>query len=249
MNRNNFLDIDFFGCEYQPIICANTQEIFAYEALARFRSNGKSISPNLIFEELHKYPQYFFNLESLMKKFQISHRPENLPLFVNLDPHVCAIKEDLAHWLSFFQRQENLVVEIIENTTTNNLANVIQFMRELGKYGGQLALDDFGSPGRMFSLDMLEYINYLKLDMHWLNSIARSDAYKLLLKGLIEFAKSKHIPCIFEGIETREKFQLAVQMGADYVQGFLFKDQFMQVQSKCRLEFAPTVIRRIDRWA
>jgi len=249
MNRNNFLDLDSFGCEYQPIICPLTQDIFAYEALARFKSNGKSIPPNLVFDELHKYPQSFFKLEALMKDFQICHRPANRPLFVNLDPHVCARKEHLAHWLSFFQGQENLVVEIIENTTTNNLTNVIQFMGELGQFGGQLALDDFGSPGRMFSLDMLEYTNYLKLDMHWLNLIARNDSYKLLLKGLIEFAKAKKIPCIFEGIETREKLKLAEQMGADYVQGFLFKDQFMQVPSRYCLEFGPTAMEKIRRWA
>jgi len=70
-----------------------------------------------------------------MKDFQIQHRPANRPLFVNLDPHVCEGKENLAHWISFFQEQENLVVEIIENTTVNNLANVIQFMGELGKFG------------------------------------------------------------------------------------------------------------------
>ena len=113
MKSNNLLDIDSFGCEYQPIICPNSQDIFAYEALARFKVNGKSISPNLIFDALHKYPKSFFNLEALMKDFQIQHRPANRPLFVNLDPHVCEGKENLAHWISFFQGKENLVVEII----------------------------------------------------------------------------------------------------------------------------------------
>ncbi|MBO1346759.1 MAG: EAL domain-containing protein [Hormoscilla sp. GUM202] len=79
--------------------------------------------------------------------------------------------------------------------------------------------------------------------MHWLNLIARSDSYRFLLPGLIEFAKAKNITCIsFEGIETREKLKLAEQMGADYVQVFLFKDQFIQVQSKCRL--LTTVVER-----
>ena len=53
-----------FGVEYQPIISCKSQEVFAYESLARFyTADNKSIRPDLVYESLHSSPLSLFQIE------------------------------------------------------------------------------------------------------------------------------------------------------------------------------------------
>lgn len=220
-----------FVCEYQPIICIKTQKIHGYEALARFKIDDQPIPPNVIFNFLHQDLAMLFLLETEVKKFQIKHRPQNTLLFLNLDPDCCESQNHLNYWKSQFEQASDLVVEIIENTRVSNLDKIKQLMQHLNKSGISVALDDFGAADRLFCFDLLERTNYLKLDIHWFEYLDRSNPYKLLLLGLINFAKAQNIKCIFEGIETPQKLKLAEELGVDYVQGFLFREHFIQAQS------------------
>lgn len=56
----NILKTGDFHTEYQPILSLETGKIFAYEALARFYVEGKSISPEFVFNELHQEVDLFF---------------------------------------------------------------------------------------------------------------------------------------------------------------------------------------------
>ncbi|MCL1469886.1 EAL domain-containing protein [Argonema antarcticum] len=232
MKANIFqiLEQNLFFCEYQPIVCPTNNIIHAYEALARFKINGEYIPPDLVFGSLHQDKMLFFKLESRIKNFQICHRPANFNLFLNLDPHVCEEDYQLEYWLSTFSNQVNLVVEIIENTSVSNLYNIKKFMQLLGKCGIKVALDDIGGINNLFSFELLEYANYLKFDRRWFELIYYSESYKIILQGLIAFAKSKGNLCIFEGVETEEQLKLAGELGVDYVQGFLFRDRFILAQ-------------------
>ncbi len=75
-----------FGVEYQPIVCCKSQEIFAYESLARFFSkSNQAIRPDLVYESLHSSPLSLFQVEYQQKKLQLSFAVNNYNLFVNLD--------------------------------------------------------------------------------------------------------------------------------------------------------------------
>jgi EAL domain-containing protein (putative c-di-GMP-specific phosphodiesterase class I) len=217
------------ACEYQPIVSTEDERIWGYESLARFTLDGQDFAPNEVFGSLHDYRTLFFALESRAKTFQIEHRPKNSRLFLNLDPHVCEEPYQLAHWLESLSGQPDLIVEIIENTTITNLDNIQRFTATLAEFGIQVALDDVGGSRNLFSFDLLETCNYVKLDRRWFARLEKDSAYRALINGLVQFAKARGIAVVFEGVETRRHLSIAKTLGVDFVQGYLFRDEFVNV--------------------
>ena len=217
------------ACEYQPIVEAESERIWGYESLARFVLDGQAFAPNEVFDSLHDDRTLFFALESRSKAFQLEHRPKKTRLFVNLDPHVCEEPYQLEHWLAAFGGQADLVVEIIENTTITNLENIQRFTATLAEHGIQVALDDVGGSRNLFSFDLLESCNYVKLDRRWFTRLEKDDSYRALLSGLVQFARARGIGIVFEGVETRRHLSIARALGVELVQGYLFRDAFLSV--------------------
>jgi len=229
------LETSRLACEYQPIIRASNLEIWGYEALARFTLDGRSVPPDRVFEALHTDRTLFFMLESRTKRFQIKHRPKGTRLFVNIDPHVCELDYQLEHWLSAFSDQDDIVVEIIENTGVSNVDAVRHFTERVTDAGVQVALDDVGGHNSLFSFELLEHCHVIKLDRRWLARFERDPAYGQLVQGLLAFAKARGIASVLEGVETSEHLARAQALGVDFVQGFLFRDAFANVQDTARM--------------
>ncbi|MBK6684270.1 MAG: EAL domain-containing protein [Deltaproteobacteria bacterium] len=232
------LEANRFACEYQPIVRADTEEVWAYEALARFSFDGEVVPPNRVFGALRQDPTLFFMLEARVKTFQLTHRPRGVRLFVNLDPQVCEEAYQLDHWLESLRGHENLVVEIIENTSVTNQENIRRFMQRLSDVGVDAALDDIGGSQNLFSFDLLDHCHYLKLDRRWFDRLAEHPSYRALLAGLIEFARARGIHTVLEGIESRRDLSFARSLGVDFIQGFLFRDAFVTVKD------VPLALRR-----
>lgn len=215
------------ACEYQPIVSAKDESIWAYEALARFSVGTASFAPDEVFNALHQERARFLDLETRAKRFQLKNRPVGRRLFVNLDPDVCEGAAALDHWISELGGADDLVVEIIENTSVTNLDNIQRFTRTLDGTGVDVALDDIGGSKNLFSFDLLEDIRYLKLDRRWFVRLERQPAYRALIKGLIDFAIERGVLTVLEGVETRRQLSIAKSLGVDFVQGFLFRDAFV----------------------
>ncbi len=218
------------ACEYQPIVRAADESIWGYEALARFSVAGESYAPDEVFHALHDQRARFLALETRAKRFQIEHRPKGHPLFVNLDPDVCE-GAALDHWVTELGGADDLVVEIIENTSVTNLDNVRRFTQRLDGSGVNVALDDIGGSKNLFSFDLLDDIRYLKLDRRWFERLDRDNAYRSLLTGLIEFARARGVGTVLEGVESRRHLSVARGLKVDFVQGFLFADAFVYAGS------------------
>ncbi len=229
------LEANQLACEYQPIVRVSDQEIWAYEALARFRLDEDLIAPNLVFDALHSDRTRFFMLESRSKRFQLRHRPKGARLFVNLDPKVVEIDHHLEHWLGIFGSQQDLVVEILENTSAENLDSVRSFADRLHATGVDVALDDVGGHENFFSFELLEHCQILKLDRYWLSRFERDPAYIDLIKGMLSFARSRGIHSVLEGVETASHLECAKTLGIDFVQGFLYRDAFINVREPVSL--------------
>lgn len=219
-----------FATEYQPLLDVQTLETRGYEALARFVLDGESFPTDAIFDVLHDDRMLFFMLEARLKTFQIQHRPQGYPLFLNIDPDVCEEGYQLEHWLNTFSREPDITVEIIENTSVTNLAKIRSFVSALSHANIGVALDDLGGHRNLVSIDLLEHANVLKFDRSWLARISRQEGYRRLLTGLISFARASNIRCILEGVETQSDLTLARELGVDFAQGYLFREHFLYVR-------------------
>jgi len=215
-----------YGVCYEPIVTVDDMHIVGYEALSRFKLKNTLVPPDIVFKALHDDLEMFFYIESIMKKFQLEHRPENKTLFLNLDPDVSLKDTQIDFWINLLKSQDNIVVEIIENSDEESVDDISNFMDWMSVNDIEYAYDDFGKPNSIFFHSLLETALYIKLDIHFLRTIKIDKSYIELLKGVIKYANSKRKYTILEGVETDEDLAVAKLLEVDYVQGYLFKDKF-----------------------
>ena len=91
------------------------------------------------------------------------------------------------------------------------------------------AYDDFGKPNSIFFASLLDKADYLKLDIYFLQTIKVQPSYIEILKGMVKFAKANNKYTILEGVETEQDLQIAKDIGVDYIQGYLFKSEFISI--------------------
>jgi len=227
-----------FGVEYQPIIALNDKQIFAYEALSRFYDEQDNpIAPDLVYNALHHNPLSLFQVELAQKKLQLQCAPDNARIFVNLDQDSYFAYGDNVEeenpFLTLFQSftKNKLTVELIENSEINDAKMSIKMIQLMAEHNIQTAIDDICSEHSMLSTKVLEHVDFMKFDRYVVLN-KHNPEFLLLIKALIGYANSAGKKTILEGIETEEDKQFAIELGVDYVQGFLFKPQFIKFKKQ-----------------
>ncbi|NQZ27769.1 MAG: EAL domain-containing protein [Colwellia sp.] len=223
-----------FGVEYQPIISCKSQEVFAYESLARFyTADNKSIRPDLVYESLHTSPLSLFQIEYQQKKLQLSYAVNGHDIFVNLDQDSyfsCGVIGQSNPFLKLFKefQKSNVVVELIENSEINDAIMSLAMIDNLAKNNIPTAIDDVCNPQSMISTSVIQLVNYIKLDKFVIKN-KHNRNFMLLVKSIIDYAHSTNKKIILEGVETADDLRLAQQLKCDFVQGFHYRHLFKNV--------------------
>ncbi|NQZ81310.1 MAG: EAL domain-containing protein [Colwellia sp.] len=223
-----------YGVEYQPIVSITTQEVFAYEALARFfDEQNQKMRPDRIYAALHHSPLSLFQVEFEQKQLQLSNAPKNFPTFVNLDQDSyfsSGITGDNNPFLQLFTeyKASELVIELIENSEINDAIMSLAMIDNLSKTGIKTAIDDVFHPQSMISTSVIQLVNFIKLDKH---VVAQKDnaEFLVLVRCIINYAHQAGKQVILEGVETYDDFLFATQLNVDFVQGFLYREQFINI--------------------
>jgi len=231
----SLLDKQRYGVEYQPIISPYNSEIMAYESLSRFYGqDGQAIRPDLVYASFHHNPLSLFRVEYQQKQLQLSEAPTSAQVFTNLDQDsyfASGVKDGDNPFLRLFleYQKTSLVVELIENSELNDAKMSLSMIQTLNQNGIKTALDDLCGPHSMISTSVLSKVDFLKLDKEVVRN--KSDKnLQLLVQSMIQFAHGSGKQVILEGIETEEDLTFARQLEVDWVQGFLYRPQFILVR-------------------
>jgi len=220
---NAIVENDCFWSEYEPVIDMRDGSIFGYEALARFHYHGRAYAPAPILEMAHHSQSLFYRLEVALKWHQIKHRPREGVLFVNIDPHNFSTLEKLDFWEDLFTHQEEMCIEVTENTTGLESHLLVDAMPRLKHTGAFIAQDDIGNDEKLFCFDLMNHAHILKFDRSWFQKMSLCSDYAEILRGFITFAKRQGKKVVMEGVETEGHLEVARQLHVDFVQGYLFK--------------------------
>lgn len=231
----SLLDSQRYGVEYQPIISPNSREVVAYESLSRFYDQqGQAIRPDWVYAAYHHNPLSLYQVEYQQKQLQLAEAPNNGLLFTNLDQDsyfASGIEGDNNPFLRLFMEYQktSLVVELIENSELNDAKMSLSMIETLSKNGIKTALDDLCCPHSMLSTSVLSKVDFLKLDKEVVRKKDNREL-QLLVKAMIQFAHGCSKQVILEGVETWDDLEFAKSLSVDWVQGFLFKEQFILVK-------------------
>ena len=114
-----------------------------------------------------------------------------------------------------------LTVEITESGLIEDLGIAATLLAALRSAGCRVAIDDFGTGYSSLAYLKALPLDYLKIDKKLAQDIAGSTRDRIVVRGVIDMARSLGLSVIAEGVETEEQLDLLAKEGCQYYQGFL----------------------------
>lgn len=114
-----------------------------------------------------------------------------------------------------------LTVEITESGLMAELGEAARLLSELRRAGLRVAIDDFGTGYSSLAYLKALPLDYLKIDKALAQDIAGTARDRIVVRGVIDMARSLGLAVVAEGVETERQLELLAAEGCQYFQGFL----------------------------
>lgn len=232
-NMETALEKQQFIVYYQPKHSVKTGGISGAEALVRWiHPEWGCVSP-VEFIPLFERNGFITKLDSYIWEKVCSDISEWRRMGKKVYPVSINISRADFEQIDLMERMEELMdkygllpdflhLEVTESVYTQNPQKIIETIDQLRDVGFKIEMDDFGSG--YSSLNMLSElpIDYLKLDMQFMQKHKNEANNRSILSFIISLSKWLELLTIAEGVETEEDFQLLKSMGCNYVQGYYY---------------------------
>ena len=116
---------------------------------------------------------------------------------------------------------ERLTVEVTESGLIEDLAAAAALLAELRSGGLRVAVDDFGTGYSSLAYLKALPLDTIKIDRRLAQDIAGSARDRIVVRSVIDMARSLGLAVVAEGVETEEQLTLLAREGCNYYQGFL----------------------------
>ncbi len=114
-----------------------------------------------------------------------------------------------------------LTVEITESGLMAELGEAARLLAELRRAGLRVAIDDFGTGYSSLAYLKALPLDYLKIDKALAQDIGGTARDRIVVRGVIDMARSLGLSVVAEGVETETQLELLAAEGCQYFQGFL----------------------------
>jgi EAL domain-containing protein (putative c-di-GMP-specific phosphodiesterase class I) len=210
---------------FQPIVDMSTEEVVAFEVLARTRLVGLK-SPAAMFSVAAKLSveaklSQMIRSKAVQQASAFEHPPH---LFLNTHP--AELREPgLAESMEAVRKvnpSQRLTLEIHEKAVSDAAA-MTKLHAALHEMDVGLAFDDFGAgEARLVELAKVQP-DYLKFDISLIHSIhAAPREHRRMVASLVRMVREMGVVPLAEGIECRKERDACVEMGFALAQGFYF---------------------------
>ncbi|MBB3909936.1 putative bifunctional diguanylate cyclase/phosphodiesterase [Sphingomonas desiccabilis] len=216
---------------FQPQVAIGGGRIVGVEALARWRHPTRGeIGAEALFGAAERAGRIVALSEHVQRCAlrRAASWPDSLAR-LRLSINVTA--EDVAHPgfadrllervdASGFPRRR-LTVEITESGLIEDLGEASGLLAELRTGGCRVAIDDFGTGYSSLAYLKALPLDYLKIDKSLTQDITGSPRDRVVVRGVIDMARSLGLAVVAEGVETEEQLDLLAKEGCQFFQGYL----------------------------
>jgi EAL domain-containing protein (putative c-di-GMP-specific phosphodiesterase class I)/ActR/RegA family two-component response regulator len=116
----------------------------------------------------------------------------------------------------------DFTLEITETHLVDDLAKVLEPLLRLRLLGFKIALDDYGTGASSMQLLSQLPSTELKIDRSFVTAAPRSMQGRAFMQSAVELGRQMGQLIVAEGIETEEERALALELGCQIGQGYLF---------------------------
>lgn len=223
----------------QPIFSIDHQRIIGHEALIRAQNKqNKPISPIDLFQLAESEEDKIY-LDRLCRYIHaanfhtLSHQDNWLFINVSAEASVKGRNYGLffSHLLKKYNiKPSNVVVEIIEDPSTDN-EKLLEAAKYYKNMGCLLAIDDFGAGHSNFERVWNLQPDIVKLDRSLLTRALTSKNTQNMINSLVDLLHQAGCLVIVEGVEDEQQALIAMNSGADFVQGYYFAKPTLDFES------------------
>lgn len=230
---NKALEEEQFVVFLQPKINLITNRAYGAEALVRWKHPEKGMLSPADFIPIYerngiigKLDQYMWRQSCKLLRKWIDEGLNPAPISVNVsrvnlyNPHLVEILKNL---ITEYQIPAELLnLELTESAFMEDQELIMNTMSKLHKIGFKIMMDDFGSGYSSLNILKDMELDYLKVDMKFLDSQGFNGKGEKVLTSVIRMAKWLQLPAIVEGVETLEQVDFLKCIGCEYAQGYYF---------------------------
>ncbi|HEY0149332.1 MAG TPA: bifunctional diguanylate cyclase/phosphodiesterase [Allosphingosinicella sp.] len=225
------LDQDEIEILFQPQVSVATRRIVGAEALARWRHPDLGELGAITLFSVAERSDYLVQLSDHVQRKAIAAAaawPEalsGLRLSVNITA-ADIVRPGFAEQFVALVRESGfpagrLTVEVTEGGLIDDLGAAANLLARLREGGLRAAIDDFGTGYSSLAYLKALPLDYLKIDKRLVEDISGSPRDQVVVRSVIEMARSLGLEVIAEGVETEEQLSLLAREGCNLYQGFL----------------------------
>jgi diguanylate cyclase (GGDEF)-like protein len=225
------LDQDEIEIRFQPQVSVTTGAIVGAEALARWNHPQYGELGALTLFSVAEGSDYLVQLSDHVQRKAIGEAaawPEalaDLRLSVNITAADMLRPGFAASFLALVEESGfdpgRLTVEVTEGGLIEDLGAAAALLAALRGGGLRVAIDDFGTGYSSLAYLKALPLDYLKIDKRLCQDIAGSTRDRIVVRSVIDMARSLGLDVVAEGVETEEQLSLLAQEGCTLYQGFL----------------------------
>lgn len=232
MRVRSALENNDFFMVYQPKIAVDSEEIVGFEALIRWKLDGKFVSPDEflpIMEELGLMHELSLWILEQTCKQNMSWQQSGLTpvsIAVNLPASFIVHPQCLEKIQSILTTTglapKYLEIELTESTFVGSKLNALPALEALVALGINIALDDFGTGYSCMSYLQYLPIKIIKIDGCFIKGLGLSQANKGIVQSIIMLGKSLNMLVVAECVETEQQRSILKDMDCDIIQGYFY---------------------------
>lgn len=114
-----------------------------------------------------------------------------------------------------------LTIEIVETAEINADGDLIHTLATLRELGVRIALDDFGVAYSSLERVKKLPIDEVKIDRGFISDLTVNGFDQAVVKSVLELGRLWGPLIVAEGVETREQYDMLIEMGCTIMQGYL----------------------------
>ncbi|OPH53283.1 hypothetical protein BC351_05235 [Paenibacillus ferrarius] len=227
---------------FQPILSLQSQEIIGYETLGRRVRQGHVESLGPFFKDPDISEEDHLSIDRYLRELaieRITTVEDESALFINLKPswiYQTYKRTGMLPTIELLRKYRinpaRIVIEVTEEEFAGKLQELTRIVEIYREFGCTIAIDDVGSGFSNFDRIASLQPKILKIDLNILKKSVIHAGYKALMQSFSILAAQMGASLLVEGVETKQELHSALQVGARYVQGYLFSKAEPELQKK-----------------